>query len=467
MSEGRPESTSGSARQPEGDTSAVVGADLSRAAGFFNFNTTTLWDLSKWMTQEVFSNEARRLSGARLAAEMGLVGKEAERFSRLWEEDMQRNHEPRPDGDVKGEHADPVTAEETTRADTESPERPQVAESLDYLVQVRGPAAMARMARVLVVRPYGEVTLHRALLVFAVGAVESLVAQVARARLQLHPSALATSKQEYSLEDLIRLGSLDALIAEATEKRVDGLCFGSLQDWAEWFDKNLKISLSELALHWDETWEVFQRRHVVIHNDSTASRLYVERVKDSDVQVGDVLPVDSRYLERALDLITVLGTRMIASAWARLVKDDTEEVTVYLREAAYGLLQAERWDAAAPVAAHARDLADPETYTYWAAQVNEWLALREINAELEAQVERDVKAWNVETRGRLWRVAKAALQEDLDTLVELVPPTVAEGDLSRNALLRDWPLFGRLREKEEFLAVVAAVDENAARERGA
>ena len=101
------------------------------------------------------------------------------------------------------------------------------------------------------------------------------------------------------------------MIDEAVSKRVERLCYGNLDDWRTWFQRAFGNDLAGLALNWEGLQEVIQRRHVVVHNGGRASRLYIERLRATDVSVNDRLEITPKYTFSALDECTVLGLRML------------------------------------------------------------------------------------------------------------------------------------------------------------
>lgn len=435
------------------DSRAAAKEELERVVREFADTLDRMWDLSRWMDREVLTSESDRSLGARMAKEGGLEGEEADAFTELWVEDFERLKRDTQSASGDAGHDDDTTD------DTSSPQDDGGMASFDYMLRAAGASAMLKTTRSLLIKPMAGDTFNRALLVFAVGALESVVAQVVRTRLRLHPNALISGQKEYSLAELIQLGDLEKLIEHAIEQRVDDLCFGSLEDWNKWFEDNLSTSLKKLALDWGDTWEAVQRRHVVIHNGGRASRLYLAKVPESSARVGDRLSVSSEYLRRALDLLTVLGLRMGVAGWTRLAKEDADEAATILLHNAFNLLQRQRWLPAAALSAYGQELSDPESYTHLASRVNQWIARRECSPEEDEAVAAEVEAWNVGTRGVIWRMSKAALQGDFDALPDLVRASVAERDIGAQSVAREWPLFERLRSDDRFVGIVEAAQE--------
>jgi hypothetical protein len=167
--------------------------------------------------------------------------------------------------------------------------------------------------------PDREVLLRGALLTVAIGALEVLVAAAATGFYRSKPSALG-DERKFSLKDLEALDSIDEARDEAIASRTENLVHGDLADWAQWFEKHPKILLENLALNYSTLFEVFQRRHIIVHNGGNVSRLYIKRMSQFGVDappLGRALPVDAAYLTRAFAEVEVLGNLIAIGTWAK------------------------------------------------------------------------------------------------------------------------------------------------------
>ena len=76
--------------------------------------------------------------------------------------------------------------------------------------------------------------------------------------------------------------------------------------WDKWFAES-KISFAAIALDWEATHEVFERRHLIVHTGD--ERLRVTWLVAHTIQPLRVaiLDVPAEYLGEALDRVVVLG----------------------------------------------------------------------------------------------------------------------------------------------------------------
>lgn len=297
-------------------------------------------------------------------------------------------------------------------------------------------------------------TMAKSSIVFAIGALESAVADIERVRLHSHIGAAGTKDKEFSLDDLLRLNDIDSVVEEAVERRVENLCYGSLDDWNDWFRRAFGSTLESLALDWATMREIIQRRHAIAHNNGRVSRLYLERtgLKDSELQVGSYLPLTPGYVFDALDATTVLGVRMLVHAWRKL-GDNEEHVLLHLRNKAYDSLVAERWHLTTAIAQEILAVAPEGSSEALLARVNSWLA----QVGLGQDIEEAVATWDVTPLALRFKVAKAALLDDFDALTHLIPEALAAGEFGRSELLT-WPLFRSLRSQPMFAGILTSLD---------
>jgi hypothetical protein len=119
----------------------------------------------------------------------------------------------------------------------------------------------------------------------------------------------SAEEKEFSLKDLQAVGSLEGAVELAISRRVDDFLWKGIADWNKWFTRLFKVGLADLALDWDTTREIIERRHLLVHNAGRVSRRYLDAVPGAREQysLGDNLSVDESYVETAIDQLTVLG----------------------------------------------------------------------------------------------------------------------------------------------------------------
>jgi hypothetical protein len=295
-------------------------------------------------------------------------------------------------------------------------------------------------------------TIAKSSIVFAVGSVESVVADVERIRLREHKGAIGDGEKEFTLSDLMRLGDIDSVVDEAIERRVEKLCFGSLDDWASWFKRSFKVDLDGIARDWGLVRRIVQDRHVIVHNEGRVSRLYLERTGSADLTAGDEIDLSPTYVFNAIDELTIFGLLMISAAWQKL-GTDVDHHASHLQNRCYDALVESRFRVALALAKRLQKIAPVGSLYEQLSKVNTWIARQGLGED----VDKEVRRWDVRALAPRFQVAKDALLDDFAALEKSIPAMVRSGELPREHVIT-WPLFKRLRDQPEFAVILTEID---------
>jgi hypothetical protein len=146
--------------------------------------------------------------------------------------------------------------------------------------------------------PFRENLLRRSLLVTAFGAFEVLVGALVREFYLAHPGAIGDDAK-FTLRDLEGLETLDDARDYAISVKVDSLLQEDFAKWEKWFENYPKLTIANLCIDRFALDEMFQRRHIVVHNNGLVSRLSLQRLagRPDLPTLGTPLPITSSYLE--------------------------------------------------------------------------------------------------------------------------------------------------------------------------
>jgi hypothetical protein len=307
------------------------------------------------------------------------------------------------------------------------------------------------------VGPTRGALLRGGLLTTAIGALEVLIAGIARAYYIARPEALG-DEPKFSLKDLQEFDSLDDAREEAIASRVDSLVHGDLGDWKQWFEKNPKVLLENLALDFPTLLEVFQRRHVIVHNGGRVSRLYLKRMPGATKdlpELGAELPVDAEYLKRAFAEIEVVGDLLAVGTWSKCWPEEEGYAARELHDRSYDLMTDGDWQAVEKLASLGQ-LMDADASLKMINQLNEWLAIKRLN-RLSGDIEQEVRAWDTSALAPRFKFVHAVLTDDLDAAFEMAPILLEREELTRRDLM-EWPVLAELRDDPRFTALGGITD---------
>jgi hypothetical protein len=306
-------------------------------------------------------------------------------------------------------------------------------------------------------RPDRAGFLLRAQVVMGVSAVEVLIAGLVREFYTIKQEALVGEDKEFSLAELKEFGSIEEAITAAIDKRVEQFVWKSFDDWSIWFEKRMNISFSEMLDDWDRTREVFERRHLIVHNEGRVNARYTQRVPEAirpNLQLGEELPMDEHYGLQALDHLSVLGILGTTLVWAKLLP--ATDFSTPAANAIYDLMLAGRWEPVAAICHHGKAL-DCGRSTQLVFQCNEWLARKRLHG-LES-IEREVGRFDTTGLQIRFSVVRAALLDDLDQAFEILPHALetdrAAGGMIRGELL-EWPILEEMRQDPRIADFIPA-----------
>lgn len=310
-------------------------------------------------------------------------------------------------------------------------------------------------------RPARIPMLNAALLTTAVSNFEVLVSGVVREFLALRPQVLRSDEARYSLQEIEGFESLAEFREYCADRYAEGLLRGSFEDWMEWFEKRLKIGLNAVSSEPDELKEVFQRRHLFIHNGGRVNRLYLLKVAPatSPPEIGKQLAVDHEYLERAIDLLTAAGILLTTQVMRRLVPSGSNESHPsddVLSTTSYDFLTSGRYELVVSVATPTLDECSSD-YARLVLMVNRWIALKHL-VGVDA-IRADVDTWQTGVLQGRFQLAKLALLDKTAEAYELGQKLLITGELQRDDW-DAWPLLAEVRAYEAELVTQRAQESN-------
>jgi len=306
------------------------------------------------------------------------------------------------------------------------------------------------LSRAQVQEPSANVLLE-SLLVSLVGNFEMQIAMAARTLLNMFPGGLESSERVFTWKEVAQHESLDAFREVVFDRAIDDLMRESASGWFKWFETKHKVKIPAIASDL-QFREVLQRRHVIVHNGSNVSRLYLENLPDLDPrpELGTHLGVDEDYLRRAADALLVAGVSLLANIGRKVLKTDQKGFQDYVCNIPYRMLQDGRYGAAHALTCEFEGAWFDAQYSQLTTQVNQWLALKRLGRFEECREE--VVAWDTTVLGPEFRLARLALLDDLEAGHAIVKQIRGTSSLSL-AFWFAWPLLAELREYERSLEV--------------
>ncbi|MFC6161515.1 hypothetical protein [Kribbella jiaozuonensis] len=297
-------------------------------------------------------------------------------------------------------------------------------------------------------RPDKTRILLASLLMSVVSDFEVLVSALVRALLLLRPEILRSDEAKYSMRDLEAFSDLDEFRRHCAERMADALLRGSYEDWMQWFSKRHNLVVPGVTDCPVGVVEVFQRRHLFVHNGGVVNSLYLLKIEglSEPPVIGKRLTISEAYLQGAIHKLTVAGIKLVIALAAKLFPDPEtiKSIDSLVSSITYELLMAGRYISVEEVNVwHLTFVQHPSPRLV--AMVNIWIsrkAMRGMRA-----IREEVEAWDTETLADKFKLAKLALLERHEEAYALVKRLIANEELAMRSW-QEWPLFEGLRRYE-------------------
>jgi hypothetical protein len=287
--------------------------------------------------------------------------------------------------------------------------------------------------------------LRRSVFTAMVADFEAYVSRILTRLHQERPDRLRDSNKTVPLQRVLQSQDLQTLQAELVDAVVIDTMRGPFDEWLGALKGQFGVDVSNYANH-PEVTELFQRRHVIMHNGALASRLYVEKCPESGAQVGELLEVSDEYLRRAADRLIVVALALTAKVLFTLLERDRQSATEdFVADRVYQILLDRRYRA---VHAYLTEVPFDRFVNESAAavcKVNLWLALKRLGRFAECRSA--VEAWQVTHLGPSYRLARMCLLDDTEAASALSKRLLENGDFRLSSWV-EWPLLEEVRKYE-------------------
>jgi hypothetical protein len=295
--------------------------------------------------------------------------------------------------------------------------------------------------------------LYRSALISLVSAAEWFLSQVIREYFNRYPDAIGKKEKSLSLDDLRSFGSIADAEKYLVDVRVDDIMRSNFDDWLAFLRASLKLSATYLDPNRNAISEIFQRRHVMVHNGGLADSVYMQKVPHElreGAQVGKAIEVPPEYLARAIDLIETNFILIGAELWKKLAAADNERATLLIH-VAFERLRTENWGVAEGLSFFVNKDKGQSERDQLVGLLNYWQALK-WQGRFE-DVRQEVKEMDFSAKDELFQLARHALLDDRENFFRLLPGVLGGEKLSSEHLTT-CPIFREMRKATEFAAFV-------------
>ncbi len=296
--------------------------------------------------------------------------------------------------------------------------------------------------------------LYGSMLTTLVGELEVFINHMARVAFEYNPEPLTLSERKFTWAEIAAHRSIDEMRDELVDSMVKNLLRQGLPDWMRFFQDRFGLPENKAAKSYTAR-EAIQRRNCVVHNGGLVSQFYLDNMPDlkSGVELDDTLDVDAGYIVKAADSLFLVAYSL---TWALAKKEIKEADALEFAIGNLGnrtmfLVQEGRLDLVKQISQEAphRELEKtPQLEEIsWILKINRWLAFKE-GGNFET-IRGEVNAFNTRSKDDRYKMAKAALLDEIEEAVELARSLLARETL-KPAHILTWPLLKGVRDHADW-----------------
>jgi hypothetical protein len=284
---------------------------------------------------------------------------------------------------------------------------------------------------------------------------DAFLGQLIKALFDLNPEILSSSERNLSYSQLIEFETISDARAHIVEKEIETVLRKSHSEQFDWLEKKFDLPLRKDLSIWPTFIELTERRNLFVHTRGIVSSQYIKVCKlhnvklNEEIKVGMELDASISYIEDAYSCIFDLGVQLAHVLWRKKDSKTREEADNNLNEVIFDLLLYKNY----PLAKKISDFAVNIIKKFSSEQIRRMII---VNRALSYKWNGDEKIANKIINAEDWsatsddfKLAEAVILENYNEADKLVEKLGASSDIKAQSY-RDWPLFLKYRERQEF-----------------
>lgn len=222
-----------------------------------------------------------------------------------------------------------------------------------------------------------------------------------------------------------------------------------------WIESKTKLKNIKESNLWCAYIEVFERRNIIVHNNSIVNDQYINicsanNYDVSQVSLGSDLHISASYLKLSCDMLIEFGIKLIFSVWRKISKDEIEKAIDLIGNIAYDFIVTEHFQISINLLKFVlednnlkiKDIDRRRLIINYANAIklngNKEEALKIINKE-------DWSACDIP-----FHICISAINDDDNSVIDMIE-TAHKADKLSASDFRDWPVFRKIRNNKAYI----------------
>ena len=297
---------------------------------------------------------------------------------------------------------------------------------------------------------------HRSFIISLISQFDTYIGDLISCIFEFKPDLIDSSDRQLTYTQLRTFDNIDDAKAYIIEKEIESVLRESHSEQFKWFENKLKIKLKEDLPIWKSFIEVTQRRNLFVHNDGKITSQYINVCKqngvvfDNNLKLGSQLHSDIYYFDQAFNALFEIGLKLNQVLRRKLLPDEIESADTSFLNITFELIANQQYILAKELFDFANKYIrkvsnkDLELRMHLnRAQTYKWLGNEDKCKEIINEHD-----WTVVND--LFKLASQVLLDDYRNAA-ITMQSIGNNDKVINKVhYRDWPIFQRFRETEEF-----------------
>lgn len=260
----------------------------------------------------------------------------------------------------------------------------------------------------------------------------------------------------FSLDDLKEFNTIDDAKNFLISIKVDKIMRRGFEEWYQSLRKQdvFGLKMKEVENYKHELTEIFQRRHLLVHNGGFVNEFYLQKV-DSTLTEGlkkeDKLHLSKDYIEKAINEIEFCFLLIAFELWRKLDKDNVDKRSDVINDFIIDYIEKERHENAENLSRFYSCEKGLKEHFALVGQLNYWQSIKWQGRYDEIMVE--VEKADYTAKDALFKAGYFAICDNKESFFECLEEAINNKKLKVEDA-KTWPIFKEMRKEEKFNEII-------------
>lgn len=299
---------------------------------------------------------------------------------------------------------------------------------------------------------YQKELLYKSSLISLTSTAEWFIYQLFHQYYNLYPFPLEHKDKFFSLDDLKEFTTIEDAKNFLISTKVDKIMRQGFEEWYESLKKQevFGLKLKQVEKYKNDLTEIFQRRHLLVHNGGIANEFYLQKVaaeKTKGVKKGENIFLSKEYIESAIDTIEFCFLLISFELWQKIDKDNIEKRCDVINDFILDYIENEKYKNAENLANfYCAEKGLKEHFTL-VGQLNYWQSIKWQGRFND--IKQEVMQADYSAKEALFKAGYYAICDNKDLFFINLDEALKNKKLKIEDA-KTWPIFKEMRKEKEF-----------------